>query len=126
LPENDFNFVRKSAVVEKFLTDPNEAKDFYSRTGIDSLAVAIGNDNRGTIITGVAAVVSGAMSMAAGEFDDGGRDVPGGVTGAGGRGGPPGCFPLRSRGRPAYSASRTRSASSTIRAAGSQLVNRSR
>jgi len=31
--------------VEKFLTDPNEAKDFASRTGIDSLAVAIGTSH---------------------------------------------------------------------------------
>jgi fructose-bisphosphate aldolase class II len=31
--------------VEKFLTDPNEAADFYQRTGIDSLAVAIGTSH---------------------------------------------------------------------------------
>ena len=31
--------------VEKFLTDPNEAADFYKRTGIDSLAVAIGTSH---------------------------------------------------------------------------------
>src|SRR5436305_2455283 len=31
--------------VEKFLTDPNDAKDFYERTGIDSLAVAIGTSH---------------------------------------------------------------------------------
>ena len=31
--------------VEKFLTDPDEAKDFYTRTGIDSLAVAIGTSH---------------------------------------------------------------------------------
>jgi fructose-bisphosphate aldolase class II len=31
--------------IEKFLTDPLEAKDFYERTGIDSLAVAIGTSH---------------------------------------------------------------------------------
>ena len=31
--------------VEKFLTDPEQAKDFYKRTGIDSLAVAIGTSH---------------------------------------------------------------------------------
>src|SRR5581483_8809631 len=31
--------------VEKFLTDPNQAKDFAQRTGIDSLAVAIGTSH---------------------------------------------------------------------------------
>ncbi len=31
--------------VEKFLTDPEEAKDFAARTGIDSLAVAIGTSH---------------------------------------------------------------------------------
>src|SRR5436853_6095070 len=31
--------------IEKFLTDPNEAKDFYERTKIDSLAVAIGTSH---------------------------------------------------------------------------------
>jgi fructose-bisphosphate aldolase class II len=31
--------------VEKFLTDPNQAADFYKRTGIDSLAVAIGTSH---------------------------------------------------------------------------------
>jgi len=31
--------------VEKYLTDPEEAKDFYERTGIDSLAVAIGTSH---------------------------------------------------------------------------------
>lgn len=31
--------------VEKFLTDPQEAKDFATRTGIDSLAVAIGTSH---------------------------------------------------------------------------------
>src|SRR4029078_8880651 len=31
--------------VEKFLTDPEQAKDFYSRTKIDSLAVAIGTSH---------------------------------------------------------------------------------
>jgi fructose-bisphosphate aldolase class II len=31
--------------VEKFLTDPAEAADFYKRTGIDSLAVAIGTSH---------------------------------------------------------------------------------
>src|SRR5438045_6177442 len=31
--------------VEKFLTDPQQAKDFSSRTGIDSLAVAIGTSH---------------------------------------------------------------------------------
>jgi fructose-bisphosphate aldolase, class II len=31
--------------VEKFLTDPEQAKDFYQRTGIDSLAVAIGTSH---------------------------------------------------------------------------------
>lgn len=31
--------------IEKFLTDPNQAKDFASRTGIDSLAVAIGTSH---------------------------------------------------------------------------------
>jgi fructose-bisphosphate aldolase class II len=31
--------------VEKFLTDPVQAKDFASRTGIDSLAVAIGTSH---------------------------------------------------------------------------------
>src|SRR5690606_35974901 len=31
--------------VEKFLTDPEEAKDFAQRTGIDSLAVAIGTSH---------------------------------------------------------------------------------
>ncbi len=31
--------------IEKFLTDPDEAKDFYERTGIDSLAVAIGTSH---------------------------------------------------------------------------------
>ncbi len=33
------------ANIEKFLTDPEEAKDFYARTGIDSLAVAIGTSH---------------------------------------------------------------------------------
>ena len=31
--------------IEKFLTDPKQAKDFVSRTGIDSLAVAIGTSH---------------------------------------------------------------------------------
>src|SRR5438046_8531695 len=31
--------------IEKFLTDPNQAADFYKRTGIDSLAVAIGTSH---------------------------------------------------------------------------------
>jgi len=31
--------------VEQFLTDPEEAKEFYERTGIDSLAVAIGTSH---------------------------------------------------------------------------------
>ncbi len=31
--------------VEKFLTDPQQAKDFYARTKIDSLAVAIGTSH---------------------------------------------------------------------------------
>src|SRR5258705_11708764 len=31
--------------VEKFLTDPEQAKDFHKRTGIDSLAVAIGTSH---------------------------------------------------------------------------------
>ncbi len=31
--------------VEKYLTDPEQAKDFYKRTGIDSLAVAIGTSH---------------------------------------------------------------------------------
>ncbi len=31
--------------IEKFLTDPEEAKDFYEKTGIDSLAVAIGTSH---------------------------------------------------------------------------------
>ncbi len=31
--------------IEKFLTDPDEAKDFVSRTGLDSLAVAIGTSH---------------------------------------------------------------------------------
>ena len=31
--------------VEKFLTDPQQAADFYKRTGIDSLAVAIGTSH---------------------------------------------------------------------------------
>jgi len=31
--------------IEKFLTDPDEAKDFYARTNIDSLAVAIGTSH---------------------------------------------------------------------------------
>jgi len=31
--------------IQKFLTDPEEAKDFYERTGIDSLAVAIGTSH---------------------------------------------------------------------------------
>src|SRR5439155_13237935 len=31
--------------VEKFLTDPNQARDFWQRTGIDSLAVAIGTSH---------------------------------------------------------------------------------
>jgi fructose-bisphosphate aldolase, class II len=31
--------------VEKFLTDPQQAADFYERTGIDSLAVAIGTSH---------------------------------------------------------------------------------
>lgn len=31
--------------IEKFLTDPDEAKDFYDKTGIDSLAVAIGTSH---------------------------------------------------------------------------------
>jgi len=31
--------------VEKYLTDPNEAADFYKRTNIDSLAVAIGTSH---------------------------------------------------------------------------------
>ncbi len=31
--------------IEKFLTDPKEAKDFYERTKIDSLAVAIGTSH---------------------------------------------------------------------------------
>src|SRR5258708_4136097 len=31
--------------VEKFLTDPEQAKDFYKRTNIDSLAVAIGTSH---------------------------------------------------------------------------------
>src|SRR3982750_2843040 len=31
--------------VEQFLTDPEQAKDFYKRTGIDSLAVAIGTSH---------------------------------------------------------------------------------
>ena len=31
--------------VEKFLTDPAQAADFYKRTGIDSLAVAIGTSH---------------------------------------------------------------------------------
>src|SRR6266550_5825645 len=31
--------------VEKFLTDPEQAKDFYKRTSIDSLAVAIGTSH---------------------------------------------------------------------------------
>src|SRR4030095_12036480 len=31
--------------IEKFLTDPNQAKDFYQRTKIDSLAVAIGTSH---------------------------------------------------------------------------------
>lgn len=31
--------------IEKFLTDPEEARDFYAKTGIDSLAVAIGTSH---------------------------------------------------------------------------------
>lgn len=31
--------------LDKFLTDPDEAKDFYAKTGIDSLAVAIGTSH---------------------------------------------------------------------------------
>jgi len=31
--------------IEQFLTDPQQAKDFYDRTGIDSLAVAIGTSH---------------------------------------------------------------------------------
>ncbi|MGF1634774.1 MAG: ketose-bisphosphate aldolase [Phycisphaerae bacterium] len=31
--------------LHKFLTDPNEAKEFYEKTGIDSLAVAIGTSH---------------------------------------------------------------------------------
>ncbi|MDX1682834.1 MAG: ketose-bisphosphate aldolase [Phycisphaeraceae bacterium] len=31
--------------IEKYLTDPEEAKDFYEKTGIDSLAVAIGTSH---------------------------------------------------------------------------------
>jgi fructose-bisphosphate aldolase class II len=31
--------------VEKFLTDPEQARDFYEKTGIDSLAVAIGTSH---------------------------------------------------------------------------------
>jgi fructose-bisphosphate aldolase class II len=31
--------------IQKFLTDPNQAKDFAARTGIDSLAVAIGTSH---------------------------------------------------------------------------------
>src|SRR4029078_3804358 len=31
--------------VEKFLTDPEQARDFCQRTGIDSLAVAIGTSH---------------------------------------------------------------------------------
>jgi fructose-bisphosphate aldolase class II len=31
--------------IEKFLTDPNQAADFWKRTGIDSLAVAIGTSH---------------------------------------------------------------------------------
>ena len=31
--------------IEQFLTDPKQAKDFYDRTGIDSLAVAIGTSH---------------------------------------------------------------------------------
>src|SRR5205823_3180954 len=31
--------------VEKFLTDPNQVRDFFQRTGIDSLAVAIGTSH---------------------------------------------------------------------------------
>src|SRR5205814_10530165 len=31
--------------VEKFLTDPKQAADFYKRTNIDSLAVAIGTSH---------------------------------------------------------------------------------
>ncbi len=31
--------------IEKFLTDPQQAKDFYARTNIDSLAVAIGTSH---------------------------------------------------------------------------------
>ena len=31
--------------IEKFLTDPEQARDFYARTGIDSLAVAIGTSH---------------------------------------------------------------------------------
>jgi fructose-bisphosphate aldolase class II len=31
--------------IEKFLTDPEEAKDFWEKTGIDSLAVAIGTSH---------------------------------------------------------------------------------
>ena len=31
--------------IEQFLTDPDEAKDFWERTGIDSLAVAIGTSH---------------------------------------------------------------------------------
>ena len=31
--------------VEQYLTDPDEAKEFYARTGIDSLAVAIGTSH---------------------------------------------------------------------------------
>ncbi|MEM1010621.1 MAG: ketose-bisphosphate aldolase [Planctomycetota bacterium] len=31
--------------LDKFLTDPEEAKDFYEKTGIDSLAVAIGTSH---------------------------------------------------------------------------------
>lgn len=31
--------------IEKFLTDPEQAKDFWKRTGIDSLAVAIGTSH---------------------------------------------------------------------------------
>jgi fructose-bisphosphate aldolase, class II len=31
--------------IEKFLTDPEEAKEFYEKTGIDSLAVAIGTSH---------------------------------------------------------------------------------
>ena len=33
--------------IEKFLTDPNQAVDFWKRTGIDSLAVAIGTSHGG-------------------------------------------------------------------------------